>query len=93
MDLIVFMNFLIWQKIQIYITNLLIDANSAQPVEDRQEYVSCHWGGHHVGKVDGNKLKSLCEYQIITSNEGPVDNAKEPVFRMCSSPGSPQEEW
>ena len=85
--------FLIWQKIQIYKSNLLIDANGAQPVEDRQEYVSCYWGGHHVGKVDGNKLKSLYEYQIITSNEGSVDNAKEPVFRMCSSPGSPQEEW
>ena len=69
--------FFVWQKIQIYISNLLIDANSAQPVEDRQEYVSCYWGGHHVGKVDGNKLKSLYEYQIITSNEGSVDDGIE----------------
>ena len=92
MDLIVFMIFFIMKKIQLHKSNLLIDANSAQPVEDRQEYVSCYWGGHHVGKVDGNKLKSLYEYQIITSNEGSVDNAKEPVFRMCSSPGSLQEE-
>ena len=65
LDLIVFMIFFIMTKIQIHKSNLLIDANSAQPVEDRQEYVSCHWGGHHIGKVDGNKLKSLYEYQIL----------------------------
>ena len=93
MDLIVFMLFFNMKKIQIHKSNLLIDANGAQPVEYRQEYVSCYWGGYHIGKVYGNKLKSSYEYQIVTSNEGPVDNAKEPVFRMCSSPGSPQEEW
>ena len=45
----------------------LVDADSAQPIEDRQEYVGCHWGCHHVGKVDRNKLQGKVILSVFSS--------------------------
>ena len=63
-------------NIQIYKSNLLIDTNGPKPVEDRQEYVSCYWGGHHIGKVDGNELKSLYGDQINRTQLKPTEKCQ-----------------